>query len=486
MSDLLVDLSQHPLFRQTVKQLGLPLPMPEKLRRARGPWEERPLQDRAVVVFTAGGALGTTLAATLAPAGATPHVVGEATDLRPFVAPGEAFGRPPLHHVPGAEAPEDLRAHALVFDATSLRSPAELRALYDGLHPYIGSLARCGRVLVLGRPPRTAASPAAAATATALEGFVRAVAKEVGRKGATAHVVYVAPGAEARLVPLLRFLLSDRSAFLTGQPWTVDATATDAADAPFAPPFVRPLEGRTALVTGAARGIGAAIARHLAAEGARVICLDRPGDEAPLAQVAAEIKGTPFALDITDAAAPERLVAHVKDAPAGGPGVLDIVVHNAGITRDKTLGRMSPEYWDQAVAVNLGAVVSTTGALLEEGLADDARIICLSSVSGLAGNVGQTNYSASKAGVVGYVRALAPLVAPRGITVNAIAPGFIETRLTAAMPAVTREVARRLSALGQGGEPRDIAELVTFLASPGGKGLTGQSLRACGGMFIGA
>lgn len=485
MSDFLVDLSQHPVFRQTVKQLGLPLPMPEKLRRARGPWEDRPLADRAVVVFTAGGALGNTLATALAPAGAVPHVVGEATDLRPFLSPGEAFGRPPVHHAPGASPPEDLRAHGLVFDATGLRTPAELRALYDGLHPFIGALARCGRVIVLGRPPRTASQPAAAATATALEGFVRSVAKEVGRKGATAHVVYVAPGAEARLTPLLRFLLSDRSAFLTGQPWSIDATAADAPETPFAPSYVRPLEGRTALVTGAARGIGAAIAAHLAAEGARVVCLDRPGDETPLAQVAAAVKGVPLALDITDAAAPERLVDFVKD-PAGGGGRLDVLVHNAGITRDKTLGRMSPEYWDQAVAVNLGAVVATTAALLDEGLSDDARIICLSSVSGLAGNVGQTNYSASKAGVVGYVRALAPLVAGRGITINAIAPGFIETRLTAAMPAMTREVARRLSALGQGGEPRDIAELVTFLASTGGKGLTGQSLRACGGMFIGA
>jgi 3-oxoacyl-[acyl-carrier protein] reductase len=131
-------------------------------------------------------------------------------------------------------------------------------------------------------------------------------------------------------------------------------------------------------------------------------------------------------------------------------------------------------------------VVDLTTALLEDALGPQARIVCLSSVSGLAGNVGQSNYSASKAGVVGYVRALAPAIADRGMTINAIAPGFIETRLTRAMPAMTREVARRLSALGQGGEPRDIAELVTFLASPGSAGLTGQSLRACGGMFIGA
>ena len=481
MSDLLVDLSQHPLFRQAVKQLGLPLPMPEKLRRARGAWEERPLQDRRVVFFPAGGALRATVAQVLAPAGASPTVVGERAELEAFVAPGEAYGRPAELVAPGAEPPEGARADALVFDATALRTPKDLRALYDAFHPWIHTLGRSGRVLVIGRPARTLPNAGAAATAAALEGFARSVAKEVGRKGATAHSVFVAQGAEGRLPPLLRFLLSDRSAFLTGQPWTVDLTA----DAPSETPFVRPLEGRHALVTGAARGIGESIAQALAAEGARVICLDRPGDEGPLSQVAAKVRGLMLALDITEAQAPQKLLSFVQDR-ANGIGELDVVVHNAGITRDKTLARMSPEQWDQAVAVNLAAVVDLTSALLDDGIAQHGRIVCLSSVAGIAGNVGQTNYSASKAGVVGYVRALAPAIAGRGLTINAVAPGFIETRLTRAMPAVTREVARRLSALGQGGEPRDIAELVTFLASPGAAGLTGQCLRACGGMFIGA
>ena len=479
MSDLLVDLSQNPLFRQAIKQLGLPLPMPEKLRRPRGPWDERPLQDRNVVVFTAGGALRSVIAQTLAPAGATPHVVGETADLPAFQGPGEAFGRPPVHHTRDTAPPEGFRADALVFDGTGLRQPAELHALWEAFHPWIGTLGRSGRVIVLGRPAATLTSAAGAATQAGLEGFVRSLAKEVGRKGATAHAVFVPTDAESRLPGVLRFLLSDRSAFLSGQPWTLDARAA----APDSTPFVRPLEGRRALVTGAARGIGEAIAHSLAAEGAQVICLDRPGDESPLAQVAQAVKGVPLALDITDAEAPARLLAFLAQS-----GPLDVVIHNAGITRDRTLGRMSGEYWDQAVAVNLGAIVTLTNALLDapRGLNQNARIVCLSSVSGLAGNVGQTNYSASKAGVVGYVRALATALGDRGITINAIAPGFIETRLTAAMPAVTREVARRLSALGQGGEPRDIAELCTFLASPGAAGLTGQCFRACGGMFIGA
>src|SRR5690606_2170550 len=161
--------------------------------------------------------------------------------------------------------------------------------------------------------------------------------------------------------------------------------------------------------------------------------------------------------------------------------------HNAGITRDKTLARMSPEQWDLAVEVNLGAVIRINDALLaKKALRDGGRVVCLSSVSGIAGNRGQTNYSASKAGIVGYVGALAAKVAERGISVNAIAPGFIETRLTDAMPVVLREAARRLSALGQGGKPEDVGQAITFLSTPGAVGITGSVLRVCGGALIGA
>jgi 3-oxoacyl-[acyl-carrier protein] reductase len=211
-----------------------------------------------------------------------------------------------------------------------------------------------------------------------------------------------------------------------------------------------------------------------------VICVDRPGDEQPLSQLARAIHGTPLVLDVTAADAGDKLAAAAR-----AHGGVDVVVHNAGITRDKTLARMTPELWDQAVAVNLDAVVRATRAL-EPVLRDGGRVICLSSVAGIAGNVGQTNYAASKAGLVGFVRALAPRLAPRGITVNAIAPGFIETRLTAAIPTAIREVGRRLAALGQGGLPEDVAQAILFLATPGAQGLTGRTLRVCGGAFIGA
>ena len=161
------------------------------------------------------------------------------------------------------------------------------------------------------------------------------------------------------------------------------------------------------------------------------------------------------------------------------------MVHNAGVTRDKTLAKMRPEQWDLTLAVNLDAVLKITSAL-DPLIQDHGRLVLLSSIAGIAGNVGQTNYSASKAGVIGAVEALAPRLAERGIAVNAIAPGFIETRLTDAIPVATREIARRLCNLGQGGLPSDIAETATFLASPGAAGLTGQIVRVCGGNFVGA
>jgi 3-oxoacyl-[acyl-carrier protein] reductase len=146
---------------------------------------------------------------------------------------------------------------------------------------------------------------------------------------------------------------------------------------------------------------------------------------------------------------------------------------------------MKPEVWDQVLDINLGAVVRTTAAI-EPLLRDNGRIVCLSSIAGIAGNMGQTNYAASKGGIIAFVRAKSAELASRGVTVNAVAPGFIETRMTAAIPVAIREVARRLSALGQGGQPEDVAQTITFLASPGAHGVTGRTLRVCGGAFIGA
>ena len=476
MRDLLLEIGSQPAARRLIGRLGLPLPTPHRLDRARGPWEARPLADQNIVVGGTGASpITSILAKTVAAAGGYPVVASG--DAEPFRQLGKAYGRPATTIDPAA-LPSGFRAHGLVFDATELDGPAAIWALYDFFHPLAAMLRTCGRVVLLGRPPAQAATAEVAAARGALDGFVRSLAKELGRRGSTADLVLVGPNGEARLEPVLRFLLSARSAFVTGQPLAVDGRVP----APPEAPFVRPLEGKVALVTGAARGIGQTIAERLAQEGAAVVCLDRPADDAAGGQVARSIGGAFLGVDLADERAAATIAAHLR-----GRGGVDVVVHNAGITRDKTLARMSPEMWDGTLAVNLAAPLRIDEALLDGGLLHDGgRIVCLSSVAGIAGNVGQTNYAASKAGIAAYVRKRAAELEARGITANAVAPGLIETRMTAAMPALVREAGRRLSALGQGGLPVDVAEVVTFLSTPGAAGITGTVLRVCGGALIGA
>lgn len=490
MNDLLLEIAKNPMARDLVKTLGLPLPIPEPLRRMKAPAPARVLDDK-VIAFWGGGdeAVTRAVARTLTLSGAFPRLAGPVDDTA-FKALGEAYGRPserlPAEPPEPPKAPEGAkrpprgpRLDGMVLDATGFTTPADLKALYDFFHPWLSALARCGRVVVLGRPSESASSPTAAAVQGALDGFIRSIAKEVGAKGATATLLRVQAGAEGRLDGALRFALSARSAYATGQILTVSSGVVDSIDSPTG---TRPLEGKVALVTGAARGIGESTARILAAEGAKVVCLDRPDDDGPTSKLAREIGGAMLLEDITSEGAADR-IAEALEREHGG---VDIVVHNAGITRDKTLARMKEAHWDQAVAVNLTAVLTITERLLAGTLHDGGRIIALSSIAGIAGNRGQTNYSASKAGIVRWVAALAPKVAARGITVNAVAPGFIETRLTAAMPFAIREVARRMNSLGQGGQPQDIGQAVLFFALPEAHGVTGQTLRVCGGSLVGA
>jgi 3-oxoacyl-[acyl-carrier protein] reductase len=235
-------------------------------------------------------------------------------------------------------------------------------------------------------------------------------------------------------------------------------------------------------VTGAARGIGAAIAAVLARDGAEVVCLDVPAAGQALVSSANAVGGTALQLDITAADAPERLVDHLRERHGG----VDLVVHNAGITRDKLLVNMDDERWRSVLDVNLRAHLRLDEALLDGPLHDGGAIVSVSSTSGIAGNRGQTNYAASKAGVIGMVRAMAPRLADRRISVNAVAPGFIETEMTARMPLATREAGRRVNSLRQGGLPVDVAEAIAFLGAPASAGVTGQVLRVCGQSLVGA
>ena len=376
----------------------------------------------------------------------------------------------------GAALDFDGAAFALVFDATGLASPDSLAELYDFFHAHARPMYPCGRVVVFGTPPLSAGSPAEAIAQRALEGFVRSVGKEFGQ-GRTAQLVYVAPGAEDGLESTLRFLLSARSAYVSGQVIHVSGASPAPGD------WTKPLAGKTALVTGAARGIGAAIARVLARDGAHVACLDVPAAGDALSTVANDIGGTAVQLDLTSTDAPARVVDFVSTRF----GAVDILVHNAGITRDRTIAKMSPEGWSSVLDVNLLSQSRVNSSLLDGDLVPSGgRIVCVSSVSGIAGNRGQTNYATSKAGVIGLVEAYAPILRERGITINAVAPGFIETKMTAAMPMTVREAGRRLNSMAQGGLPMDVAETIAWFASPGSSGVTGNVVRVCGQSLLGA
>jgi 3-oxoacyl-[acyl-carrier protein] reductase len=478
MTDTILELSQNPFARSIIAKAKLPIPMPEKLERLKGAAVERFLNDMKVLVAGTGHAskLSSVIARLITRSGASPLLASEA--LRDaFAGPSEAYGR--HSRVVTLEEAESLEMlHAIVLDATSLGSSADLKVLYDVFHGFIRALDTNGRVIVIGRSPETARTVGQAAARAALEGFTRSLAKELGGKAVTANLLYVDEGADERATAPLRFLLSPASAFVTAQPLRVTArVAWESED-----PFPQSLVGKVAIVTGAARGIGEATARALAAEGAHVVCLDRPEDDGPLSEVASSIGGTTLLCNVLDADAPRRISQYLVETHGG----VDIVVHNAGITRDRTLARMDEARWQQVLGINLEAILKITEALLDGALHDGGRIISLSSIGGIAGNMGQTNYGASKAGVIGLTRFLAGQLASRGITVNAVAPGFIETRMTAQMPVVVREVGRRLAALGQGGQPEDVAQAITFFAAPGAAGLTGNVLRVCGGALIGA
>lgn len=396
---------------------------------------------------------------------------------------GKALGSMGVEVREPAAAPDEAAATgervplnaALVFDATGITTATGLRALYDFFHPYARALYPCGRVVVVGTAPEQCGTAQESVAQRALEGFVRSVGKEFGR-GTTANLVYAAPDAD--LESTLRFLLSARSAYVSGQVIRVGsgpATTTVNWD--------KPLADKVALVTGAARGIGTAIAQVLTREGAHVVCLDVPAAGEALSGVANELSGTAFQLDLTAPDAPARLAEHLQ-ARHGG---VDIVVHNAGVTRDKTIARMSPEQWDQVLDVNLASQQRVNEALLAEDLLPPGgRLIGVASIAGIAGNRGQTNYATSKAGVIGLVQATAPVLSAAGVTVNAVAPGFIETAMTAKMPMFVREAGRRLNSMNQGGLPIDVAETIAWLASPGSAGVTGNVVRVCGQSLLGA
>jgi 3-oxoacyl-[acyl-carrier protein] reductase len=440
MSDLYAQIVNSPPGRLIAPRVGLPRPTP--LRRRGG------AESVATDVVLSGAAPGGRLEKTVE------RLLGELGAPRPEKADGPVG--------------------ALVFDATGISDSTELVELQRFFHPNVRRVERSGRVVVLGATP--AGLPPRAATAQrALEGFTRSLGKEIGR-GVAVQLVYVEEGAEDQIDSTLRFLLSPRSAYVSGQ---VVRIGKGVAETP-AIEWEQPLDGLTALVTGASRGIGEAIADVLHRDGAELVLLDVPPLSADLARVAERLEAETIELDITDSDAPATIAERLS---AG----VDVVVHNAGVTRDRTIAKMPEDRWSSLMEINLSSEERINDELLHRDLLRaNGRIVCVSSMSGIAGNSGQTNYATSKAGVIGMVEALAPELAKRKATINAVAPGFIETQMTDAMPIPIREAGRRMNSMSQGGLPVDVAETIAWFASPASTGVNGNVVRVCGQSLLGA
>ena len=242
------------------------------------------------------------------------------------------------------------------------------------------------------------------------------------------------------------------------------------------------LQGEIALITGASRGIGAAIADELAAMGATVIgTATSEGGAAAIGERLAASGGHGRVLNVTDGAAVEALI----DSIGKEFGAISILVNNAGITRDQLLMRMREEDWNVILDTNLSSVYRTSKAVMRGMMkARKGRIISIASVIGLTGNPGQSNYAAAKAGIIAFSKSLAREIGSRGITVNVVAPGFIDTDMTKALPEESKQALLGQIALGRLGEVSDIAKAVGFLASPAAAYITGETLHVNGGMYM--
>lgn len=370
---------------------------------------------------------------------------------------------------------------ALIIDASSYSDNGCYQRLYVNVQKSLKLLSKNARILLIAEKAQADQSPQEHAFSQALIGFTKSLAKEVGRKGCTANILLIEKTNELNsldsinnLINPFTFFLSAKSAFVSGQTLTVDNDLTHITK--------KPTSKSVAVVTGAAQGIGAAIASKLSNEGYFVIGIDIEPMRESLNNTIKKLNGISFILDVSSDNSGEQLATLAKQHHG-----FDLVVHNAGITRDKTLAKMPEHYWSQTININLLSVININEKLIsEKSINTGGSIVCLSSMNGIAGQGGQTNYACSKAGIIGYVKSMKDTLSHQNITINAVAPGFIETKMTEQVPFFTREMGRRMNALGQGGLPEDVAETIAFLGNKESYAISGQTLRVCGLNIIGA
>lgn len=427
------------LARKLVNHLPLPIARPMQLRRAPLQPVVRPLAGRMAAVVGRGGLDAHPVAATLEQAGASVRLEPAAEEL-------------------------DIIVHVLPPDAQI----EDVTSIYRVLHRRIATLRHHGRILFVVRSE-------APLIQDAVRGFVRSLARELGSRAITVNALLGQDvEAAAAVVP---YFASDAAAFVTGQSLLVEPGMAPADD----------VQPQVAVVTGAAQGIGAAITQCLVAHGYRVAILDVESKREAGQQLCSNLGGEPagvsfHACDIRDPDAIEQALERARTLSPRGS--IDVLVNNAGITRDRTFARMQPDEWDAVMRVNLAATVDVIRCAAGR-FGPSARVINLASVSGLAGNFGQTNYSLTKGAVIGLTRQLAREMQPQGVFVAALAPGFIDTAMTAKVPRFNREVAMQMTSLAQAGQPEDVAQACAFLVKPQAWPLRGQVLRVDGGMFFG-
>lgn len=427
--------------RKLLSGLPLPIATPVELVRAADGTTSRPLAFKRVALAGKGAADADLLVRHLEDAGAR------------------------------VEGPGDSPSDVVIGFLPERAGAEDLAGLYAMLHARVETLHDRGRVLLVVR------SGAPIVTA-GVHGFVRSLARELGGRGTTVNAV-VSQDLELAS-PIVAFLASERASYVSGQTWTLHAGAI---------PVQVPSPGpRLAVVTGAAQGIGESIVRVLAANGYRIALLDLESQTSAGRSLSDAIGGEPagMAFHACDVRDTEQVARVLETARAASPmGMIDLLVNNAGISRDRTFRKMTPQEWAEVHAVDLAAVVGVTRSA-QPLLAPSARVVNVASVSGLAGNFGQTNYACAKGAVVGYTAQVARELEPRGIAVTAVAPGLIETAMSQAIPALQREVAAQMTSLAQLGLPQDVAMVVELLGRREAWPLRGQAVRVDGGMFFGS